>query len=85
MFRHAIAPTRRFTKASHDVVRHPRLNNDAKILLLYIQGLPAGELGKPLSALALRVGVKGAAYQRVKQLLIACGYFFEWSHQGERG
>ncbi|WP_405779610.1 hypothetical protein [Streptomyces sp. NBC_00859] len=76
---------RRYTKASHDVVRHQVLNSDAKILLLYVQGLPDGELGRPLSAYALKLGIKGRAYQRVKQSLSACGYLHEWRWQGERG
>ncbi|MGW7200076.1 hypothetical protein [Streptomyces chryseus] len=85
MFRHAIAPLRRYTKASHDVVRHPRLNSDAKILLLYVQGLPEGSTERPLSAHAERLGIKGRAYQKVKQSLTACGYLHEWRHQNERG
>ncbi|WP_028810585.1 hypothetical protein [Streptomyces flavidovirens] len=85
MLRHAIAPIRRYTKASHDVVQHPRLNSDAKILLLYVQGLPEGSYEKPLSAHAERLGIKGRAYQKVKQLLTTCGYLHEWRHQNERG
>lgn len=85
MLRHAIAPLRRYTKASHDVVQHPRLNSDAKILLLYVQGLPEGSTERPLSAHAERLGIKGRAYQKVKQLLTACGFLHEWRHQNERG
>ncbi len=85
MLRHAIAPLRRYTKASHDVVQHPRLNSDAKILLLYIQGLPEGATERPLSAHAERLGIKGRAYQKVKQLLTVCGFLHEWRHQNERG
>ncbi len=85
MLRHAIAPLRRYTKASHDVVQHPRLNSDAKILLLYVQGLPEGSTERPLSAHAERLGIKGRAYQKVKQLLTVCGYLHEWRHQNERG
>ncbi|MGW0559842.1 hypothetical protein ACWDZ4_04240 [Streptomyces sp. NPDC003016] len=85
MLRHAIAPLRRYTKASHDVVQHPRLNSDAKILLLYVQGLPEGSTAKSLSAHAERLGIKGRAYQKVKQLLGACGFLHEWRHQNERG
>ncbi|MEV8569343.1 hypothetical protein AB0436_27800 [Streptomyces sp. NPDC051322] len=85
MFRHAIAPTRRYTKASHDVVRHQRLNSDAKILLLYVQGLPDSETHKSLSEHALKLGIKGRAYQRAKESLTACGYLHEWRRQGERG
>ncbi|MEV8308168.1 hypothetical protein AB0P36_12575 [Streptomyces flavidovirens] len=85
MLRHATAPLGRYTKASHDVVQHPRLNSDAKILLLYVQGLPEGSAEKPLSSHAERLGIKGRAYQKVKQLLSACGFLHEWRHQNERG
>ncbi|MFH8467499.1 hypothetical protein [Streptomyces sp. NPDC017991] len=85
MLRHAIAPVRRYTKASHDVVRHPQLNSDAKVLLLYVQGLPEDAAPKPLSEHAGRLGLKGRAYQRAKQLLAGCGYLHEWREQGARG
>ncbi|MEU5342081.1 hypothetical protein AB0H18_14795 [Streptomyces sp. NPDC020766] len=87
MLRHAIAPVRRYTKASHDVVRHSRLNSDAKVLLLYVQGLPEAEstAPKPLSEHAARLGLKGRAYQKAKQLLTDCGYLHEWREQGARG
>ncbi|MEW2570798.1 hypothetical protein [Streptomyces sp. NPDC047070] len=85
MLRHAIAPVRRYTKASHDVVRHSRLNSDAKILLLYVQGLPEGADPRPLSEHAGRLGMKGRAYQKAKQLLAECGYLHEWREQGARG
>ncbi|MBT2440915.1 hypothetical protein J7E93_12485 [Streptomyces sp. ISL-36] len=85
MLRHAIAPLRRYTKASHDVVRHPRLSSDAKVLLLYVQGLPGHECGKALSEHALRLGIKGRAYQKAKEQLVVCGYFHEWRWQNDRG
>ncbi|MCX4534867.1 hypothetical protein [Streptomyces sp. NBC_01669] len=85
MLRHVIAPSRRFTKASHDVVRHPRLSSDAKILLLYIQGLPEETTCKPLSELARKLGIKGRAYQKAKEQLVAHGYVHEWRSQGGRG
>ncbi|MEV8566719.1 hypothetical protein AB0436_14285 [Streptomyces sp. NPDC051322] len=85
MLRHVIAPSGRYTKASHDVVRHPRLNNDAKILLLYIQGLPEHAAHKPLSELAQKLGLKGRAYQKAKEQLVAHGYVHEWRTQGDRG
>ncbi|MGX1909563.1 hypothetical protein ACWIID_11940 [Streptomyces phaeochromogenes] len=87
MLRHAIAPVRRYTKASHDVVRHSRLNSEAKVLLLYVQGLPESEAAapKPLSEHAARLGLKGRAYQKAKQLLADCGYLHEWREQGARG
>ncbi|WP_328538560.1 hypothetical protein [Streptomyces sp. NBC_00344] len=85
MLRHVIAPSGRYTKASHDVVRHPRLNSDAKILLLYTQGLPEETAGKPLSQLAQKLGIKGRAYQKAKEQLVAHGYVHEWRTQGGRG
>jgi hypothetical protein len=85
MLRHVIAPVRRYTKASHDVVRHSRLNSDAKVLLLYVQGLPEATVPKPLSEHAARLGMRPRAYQKAKQLLVDCGYFHEWREQGARG
>ncbi|MGW1815875.1 hypothetical protein ACWCQM_20190 [Streptomyces sp. NPDC002125] len=85
MLRHAIAPSRRYTKASHDVVRHTRLTSDAKILLLAVQGLPDGQAGLPLSEHARKLGITGRAYQKSKELLVAHGYVHEWREQGERG
>ncbi|MFJ8865617.1 hypothetical protein ACIRD6_07610 [Streptomyces sp. NPDC102473] len=85
MLRHAIAPSRRFTRASHDVVRHARLTSDAKILLLAVQGLPDDQAGRPLSEHARRLGITGRAYQKSKELLVTHGYVHEWREQGERG
>ncbi|MFJ7195744.1 MULTISPECIES: hypothetical protein [unclassified Streptomyces] len=77
MLRHVIAPSARYTKASNDVVRHPRLNSDAKILLLYVQGLPGDALCKPLGELARKMGIKGRAYQKAKQQLVEHGFVHE--------
>ncbi|MFG3525539.1 hypothetical protein ACGF8B_02245 [Streptomyces sp. NPDC047917] len=85
MLWHVIAPSRRYTKASHDVVRHPRLDSDAKVLLLYVQGLPEGQAGKALSEHAKKLRITGRAYQRAKRQLIAGGYVHEWKRQGEYG
>ncbi|MFF8915864.1 hypothetical protein ACF08M_21685 [Streptomyces sp. NPDC015032] len=85
MLWHAIAPSRRYTKASHDVVRHPRLSSDAKILLLYVQGLPEAQADKALSEHAKKLGITGRAYQRAKGQLITNGFVHEWKRQGERG
>ncbi|MFI5768800.1 hypothetical protein ACIA74_09650 [Streptomyces sp. NPDC051658] len=85
MLRHAIAPSARYTKASNDVVRHPRLNSDAKVLLLYVQGLPDDSTYKPLSELAQRVGIKGRAYQKAKGQLVEHGYVHERRSQVEGG
>ncbi|MFB6873648.1 hypothetical protein [Streptomyces sp. NPDC056323] len=85
MLWHAIAPSRRYTKASHDVVRHPRLNSDAKMLLLYVQGLPEDQADKALSEHAKNFGITGRAYQKAKGQLIENGFVHEWKRQGERG
>ncbi|MFJ2227722.1 hypothetical protein [Streptomyces halstedii] len=85
MLRHAIAPSRRYTKASHDVVRHPRLTSDAKILLLYVQGLAAESADRPLSEHARKLGITGRAYQKAKELLAVNGFLHERREQGVRG
>ncbi|SCD91772.1 hypothetical protein GA0115239_111911 [Streptomyces sp. BpilaLS-43] len=85
MLWHAIAPSRRYTKASHDVVRHPRLSSDAKILLLYVQGLPAERRAVALSEHARTLGITGRAYQKAKKLLVVNGFLHEWRQQGGRG
>lgn len=85
MLRHVIAPSAFYTKASNEVVRHKRLNSDAKILVLYVQGLPGECIFKPLGALAEKLEIKGRAYQKAKQQLIANGYVHEWRSQGDGG
>ncbi|MFF2007548.1 hypothetical protein ACFVWY_00540 [Streptomyces sp. NPDC058195] len=85
MLWHVISPSRRFTKASNDVVRHLRLNSDAKILLLYVQGLPEQDADKALSEHAKKLGITGRAYQRAKGQLIQLGFVHEWKRQGDRG
>ncbi|MCX4846920.1 hypothetical protein [Streptomyces sp. NBC_00893] len=85
MLRHAIAPSARYTKASNDVVHHPRLSSDAKILILYVQGLPGDAMCKPLGELARKLGIKGRAYQKAKVQLVEHGYVHEWRSQGEGG
>ncbi|MFJ2432794.1 hypothetical protein ACIOWM_06240 [Streptomyces anulatus] len=85
MLWHAIAPSRRYTKASHDVVRHPRLSSDAKVLILYVQGLPDGGTDLALSEHARKLDIKGRAYQRAKEQLLLCGFVHERRVMGERG
>ncbi|MFD8058390.1 hypothetical protein ACFXA0_12950 [Streptomyces cyaneofuscatus] len=85
MLWHAIAPVRRYTKASHDVVRHPRLCSDAKILLLYVQGLPADETHLALSEHGRMLGIKGRAFQRAKEQLVVNGFVHERRVSGARG
>ncbi|QGV79973.1 hypothetical protein [Streptomyces ficellus] len=85
MLRHAIAPERRFTKVSHDLVRHRRLGSDAKLLVIYVQGLPESEAAKPLGDHAEALGMKPRAFQRAKDELLANGFFHHWRWQSGRG
>ncbi|MET9515460.1 hypothetical protein [Streptomyces sp. NPDC002994] len=85
MLRHAIAPSRDYLKAPHAIVRHSRLNNDAKMLLLYVLGLPESRCAKPLGEHATRLGIKPRAYQKAKALLVECGFLRERKWQNERG
>ncbi|MEV0280025.1 hypothetical protein AB0I22_27035 [Streptomyces sp. NPDC050610] len=61
------------------------MNSDAKILLLYVQGLPESETAKPLGEHAARLGITGRAFQKAKRLLVESGYFHDWRWQTERG
>jgi len=85
MLRHVIAPSSGWTKAPHAVVRDRRMNSDAKILLLYVQGLPESATGRPLGELAQKLEMKGRSYQQAKKQLIEHGYFHEWRDQGDGG
>ncbi|MEE4492226.1 hypothetical protein [Streptomyces sp. BE230] len=85
MLCHAISPSYGYVKASHDVVRHPKLNSDAKILIAYVQGLPEKWAGKPLGEHAKRLGMKGRAYQKAKELLKKFGFVHEWRRQDDGG
>ncbi|MCX4676432.1 hypothetical protein OG413_14155 [Streptomyces sp. NBC_01433] len=85
MLLHVIAPSSVYTKASNNVVRARRLNSDAKILLLYVQGLPESATGRPLGELADELGMKGHAHQKAKKQLVALGFVHEWSGQGAGG
>ncbi|MFE7480544.1 hypothetical protein [Streptomyces sp. NPDC057552] len=77
MLAHVIPPPRGYTKASNGLVRHARLGSDAKILVLYVQGLPEGDRDKALSEHARAVQVTGRRYQKAKAELVACGYVHE--------
>ncbi|TXS43937.1 hypothetical protein [Streptomyces sp. OR43] len=85
MLCHAISPSYGYVKASHDIVRHPKLNSDAKILIAYVQGLPEKWAGKPLGEHAKRLGLKGRAYQKAKSLLKEFGFVHEWRRQDDGG
>ncbi|MEU3136097.1 hypothetical protein AB0935_03350 [Streptomyces sp. NPDC007027] len=77
MLSHVIPPPRGYTKASNILVRHPRLGSDAKILVLYIQGLPEEDRDKPLSEHARALRMTGRAYQKAKADLVTYGYVHE--------
>ncbi|MBB4986129.1 MULTISPECIES: hypothetical protein [Streptomyces] len=66
-------------------MRHSRLNSDAKLLLIYIQGLPESASGKPLGEHATDLGMRPRAYHRAKECLVACGFLHEWKFQTRRG
>ncbi|MFJ5936519.1 hypothetical protein [Streptomyces sp. NPDC093071] len=85
MFRHVIAPVRSYTKAANEVVRHRGLNSDAKLLLLYVQGLPESEADKPLGEHADELGLRPREYQRAKKALTAGGFLYEWKVQRRDG
>ncbi|WP_374215694.1 hypothetical protein [Streptomyces drozdowiczii] len=85
MLWHAISPSRAYVKAAHDVVRHPNLSSDAKVLIMYVQGLPESCASEALSDHAKRLGIKGRAYQRAKSQLKEAGYVHEWRRQGQGG
>ncbi|KOU05205.1 hypothetical protein ADK88_19035 [Streptomyces sp. NRRL F-2295] len=77
MLSHVIPPVRGYTKCSNSLVRHPRLCSDAKILVLYVQGLPACDRDKALSEHARSLLMTGRANQRAKAELLAHGYVHE--------
>ncbi|MGW1217061.1 hypothetical protein ACWD6O_04400 [Streptomyces californicus] len=77
MLSHVIPPVRGYTKCSNSLVRHPRLCSDAKILVLYVQGLPACDRDKALSEHARSLLMTGRAYQRAKAQLLVHGYVHE--------
>ncbi|MYS38769.1 hypothetical protein K388_01206 [Streptomyces sp. KhCrAH-43] len=81
MLWHAIPPSRAYVKAPHDVVRHSKLSSDAKILIVYVQGLPESRAGEALSDHAKKLGIKGRAYQKAKGQLRDAGFVHEWRRQ----
>ncbi|MER7728072.1 hypothetical protein [Streptomyces sp. NPDC096323] len=85
MLCHAISPSYGYVKASHDIVRHSKLNSDAKILIAYVQGLPEAWAAKPLGEHAKKLGMKGRAYQKAKGQLKAHGFVHEWRRQDSAG
>ncbi len=85
MLRHVIAPSSGWTKAPHTVVRDRRMNSDAKVLLLYVQGLPDSATDRPLGELARKLNMAGRPYQVAKKQLVEHGYVHEWRTQNEGG
>ncbi|MEU8507508.1 hypothetical protein AB0C40_22810 [Streptomyces brevispora] len=85
MLFHAISPSYGYVKASHDVIRHPRLGSDAKVLITYVQGLPPGRAERALSDHAKRIGITGRAYQKAKAQLKEDGFVHEWRRQNDGG
>ncbi|TWG04840.1 hypothetical protein FHX80_113312 [Streptomyces brevispora] len=85
MLFHAISPSYGYVKASHDVIRHPRLGSDAKVLITYVQGLPPGRAERALSDHAKWIGITGRAYQKAKAQLKEDGFVHEWRRQGDGG
>ncbi|MCX4520231.1 hypothetical protein OG402_21805 [Streptomyces anulatus] len=77
MLSHVIPPPRGYTKAPNCLVRHPRLGSDAKVLVLYVQGLPEEDRDKALGEHARALRMTGRAYQKAKADLVTHGYVHE--------
>ncbi|MFI1223117.1 hypothetical protein ACH4UK_13540 [Streptomyces sp. NPDC020884] len=77
MLSHVIPPPRSYTKAPNGLVRHPGIGSDAKILVLYVQGLPEEDRDKALGEHARALRMTGRAYQKAKADLVTYGYVHE--------
>lgn len=77
MLSHVIPPPRGYTKVPNGLVRQARLGSDAKILVIYVQGLPESDRDKALSEHARAVHITGRQYQKAKSELVASGYVHE--------
>lgn len=62
---------------SNGLVRQSRLGSDAKILVIYVQGLPEGDRDKALSEHARDLHMTGRRYQKAKSELVEGGYVHE--------
>ncbi|MER8231032.1 hypothetical protein [Streptomyces sp. NPDC094049] len=82
--RHFIAPSRAFTRFSHDLIRHPRLSSDAVRLLTWQLSLPEGAR-ENLSRTAERAGIGATAFTRAKRQLMTEGFVHERRVQGTGG
>ncbi|MFG3406931.1 hypothetical protein [Streptomyces sp. NPDC048142] len=77
MLSHVIPPPRGYTKAPNGLVRNPRIGSDAKVLVLYVQGLPEEDRDKALGEHARALRMTGRAYQKAKADLVTHGYVHE--------
>ncbi|MFD3813779.1 hypothetical protein ACFWRZ_01755 [Streptomyces rubiginosohelvolus] len=77
MLLHVIPPPRGYTKAPNELVRNRRLGSDAKVLVLYVQGLPEEHRDKALGEHARALRMTGRAYQKAKADLVTHGYVHE--------
>ncbi|MYX15620.1 hypothetical protein GTY67_19890 [Streptomyces sp. SID8374] len=77
MLSHVIPPPRGYTKVPNGLVRQSRLGSDAKILVIYVQGLPEGDRDKALSEHARALHISGRRYQKAKAELLVNGYLHE--------
>ncbi|WP_052865984.1 hypothetical protein [Streptomyces niger] len=84
MLKHANAPTRFFTLAPNEIIRHPRLSSDAKVLLLWALSLPEGAETAPQD-IARQAGWNSRKLTRAKRELAAERYLYEWRYQGSNG
>ncbi|MFD2008681.1 hypothetical protein [Streptomyces narbonensis] len=77
---------RSYTKAANDIVRHRRMDSDAKILLLLVQGLPESACEGALSQVAeAELGWNSRKYRKAKKDLTESGFLHEWKWQDGRG
>ncbi|MFF9471910.1 hypothetical protein ACF1E9_04670 [Streptomyces roseolus] len=76
IYRHFNAPSRGFTRFSHEIIRHPRLSSDAVRLLTWQLSLPQ-EAREPLSRTAERARIGACAFGRAKRQLKEEGFVHE--------
>ncbi|MFJ8127846.1 hypothetical protein [Streptomyces hydrogenans] len=76
IYRHFNAPSRGFTRFSHELIRHPRLSSDAVRLLTWQLSLPQGAR-ESLSRTAERARIGSCAFGRAKRQLKEEGFVHE--------
>ncbi|MFF6843726.1 hypothetical protein ACFY8X_33945 [Streptomyces tanashiensis] len=84
IYRHFNAPSRGFTRFSHDIIRHPRLSSDAVRLLTWQLSLPQGAR-ESLSRTAERARIGACAFERAKRQLKEEGFVHERRVQVDGG